>query len=247
MFFEANNIQHDRRMPPIRKPKPLPKAISYIAEDVFLSSLKQYESNNYVQWLRKLYGDDITNDRVEMYGIGTSEHWTGSTVFWLIDIDLKVRTGEIILFDVETGKTIKEPQRRKYWVHSALKQPDFNLQQCFFGEHLLTISENTSKPIAIVEAAATAIVASIYFPEYIWLACLGKNGLTADKFKVLKGRTVVLFPDANVFDYWSEKALEFSHIANVEVSSIVERIATPDERKDGLDLRDFLLRNASGE
>ena len=247
MFFEDNHIQHDKHLPPIRKPKPLTKAISYIAEDVFFSSLKHYESNNFVQWLRKLFGADIANNLVEKYGIGTSKHWTGATVFWLIDIDLKIRTGEIIHFDAETGRTIKEPQRRKYWVHSALKQPDFNLQQCFFGEHLLTISENSSKPIAIVEAAKTAIIASVYFPEYIWLACLGKNGLNPDKFNVLKGRTVVLYPDVNAFDYWDEKAREFSHIASVEVSSVLEKIVTPDERKSGLDIADYLLRNASNE
>jgi hypothetical protein len=131
-------------------------------------------------------------------------------------------------------------------VHSALKQPDFNLQQCFFGEHLLTISENTSKPIAIVEAAKTAIIASAYFPEYIWLACLGKNGLNPDKFNVLKGRTVVLYPDVNAFDYWDEKAREFSHIATVEVSSILEKSATADERNSGLDLADYLLREHIG-
>ena len=247
MFFDDNNIQHDRRMPTIRKPKPLPKPISFIAEDVFISSQKQYESNNFVQWLRKLFGDEITNELVEKYGIGTSKHWVGATVFWLIDINLKIRTGEIIHFDAQTGKTIKEPQRRKYWVHSALNQSDFNLQQCFFGEHLLTIQESHNKPIAIVEAAKTAIIASVFFPQYIWLACLGKNGLNADKFNVLKGRTVVLYPDVNAFDYWDEKAREFSHIATVEVSSALEKIATSDERKSGLDIADYLLRNASNE
>ncbi len=246
MFFDDNHIQQDRLMPTIRKSKPLPKPISFIAEDVFLSSQKQYESNNFVKWLRKLFGDDITNELVEKYGIGTSKHWTGATVFWLIDINLKIRSGEIIHFDAETGRTIKEPQRRKYWVHSALKQSDVNLN-CFFGEHLLTIQESNSKPIAIVEAAKTAIIASVFFPQYIWLACLGKNGLNADKFKVLKGRTVVLYPDVNAFDYWDEKAREFSHIATVEVSSVLEKIATPDERKSGLDIADYLLRNASNE
>ena len=47
------------------------------------------------------------------------------------------------------------------------------------------------------------------------------------------------------FDYWDEKAREFSHIAAVEVSSVLEKIATPDE--SGWDIADYLLRNASNE
>ncbi len=69
--------------------------------------------------------------------------------------------------------------------------------------------------------------------------------MNADKFKVLKGRTVVLYPDVNAFDYWDEKAREFSHIATVEVSSLLEKIATPDE--SGWDIADYLLRNTSNE
>ena len=59
--------------------------------------------------------------------------------------------------------------------------------------------------------------------------------------------TPILTFNLCAFDYWDEKAREFSHIAAVEVSSVLEKIATPDERKSGLDIADYLLRNASNE
>jgi hypothetical protein len=42
-----------------------------------------------------------------------------------------------MLYNANTGKRIKEPFNHATWVHSVLKLPEFNLQQCFFGEHLL--------------------------------------------------------------------------------------------------------------
>jgi hypothetical protein len=59
--------------------------------------------------------------------------------------------------------------------------------------------------------------------------------------------TPVLTFNLCAFDYWDEKAREVSHIATVEASSVLEKIATPDERKSGLDIADYLLRNASNK
>lgn len=75
--------------------------------------------------------------------------------------------------------------------------PDFELKQCLFGEHLL---RDKAKPIAIVESEKTAIIASVYLPQFIWLAVGSLTNLNAEKCSVLKGRTVTLFPDLNGFE-----------------------------------------------
>jgi len=54
-----------------------------------------------------------------------------------------------MLYSPTTGKRVKEPFNHITWVHKALKQPDFNLKQCLFGEHLL---QDKTKPVAIVES-----------------------------------------------------------------------------------------------
>ena len=55
-----------------------------------------------------------------------------------------------------------------------LNLPNYNLKQCLFGEHLL--SEIPTKPVAIVESEKSALVATHYMPEFIWLATGGIHG-----------------------------------------------------------------------
>jgi hypothetical protein len=107
------------------------------------------------------------------------------------------------------------------------------------GSHLLI---DKTKPVAIFESEKSAIIASVYLPQFICLAVGSLNNLNAEKCSILKGRSVTLFPDLNGFDKWSSKAKELSHLANFTVSDLLERKATPAERKQGLDLADYLIK-----
>jgi hypothetical protein len=78
----------------------------------------------------------------------------------------------------------------------------------------------------------------VYLPQFIWLAVGSLTNLNAEKCKVLKGRSVTLFPDLNGFEKWSAKAKEFSFT----VSDLLERKASEAERKQGLDLADYLIK-----
>jgi hypothetical protein len=238
--FAENGITPNR---PKRKQATVIKKIpiSFIdTEKLFKPSLKGYEANCFVSFLINHFGTDIAGQLVSQYFIGTSKHWEGATVFWQIDIAGKIRDGKIMLYSPTTGKRVKEPYNHINWVHNAVKSPVFNLQQCLFGEHLL---KGNSKPVAIVESEKTAIIASYFYPQFVWLAAGSKDGLNPDKWNVLKGRTVTLFPDLNAFDKWKAKAQELSKIAKVTVSEYLEQIATEQERKDGLDIADYLLKS----
>ena len=80
--------------------------------------------------------------------------------------------------------------------------------------------------MAIVESEKTAIISSIYFPKFIWIAACNKAGLIDQKCRVLQGRKVVLNPDLSAFKLWPKKAKELSHIACLTVSDLLERKAT---------------------
>ena len=68
------------------------------------------------------------------------------------------------------------------------------------------------------------------------------TNLTFEKFKVLKGRKVVLFPDLNKgFEIWQNKLNEFKNIAEVSISDYLQRIATSEQKANGLDLADYLI------
>ena len=138
----------------------------------------------------------------------------------------------------ENGHRCKDITPPVRWVHSVLK-PNFILSQCLFGEHLLC---DATKKVAIVESEKTAIIASIYLPDMIWLACGGSEGLNFDRCAVLRGRNVTLFPDSGQYDKWSAKARWLSRICIASVSSLIEQQATEQEREAGFDIADYLVR-----
>lgn len=218
------------------------KPLSFIPVEVFKASLNDYRTNHFVTYLRSQFGIDVTNQLISKYFIATSKLWDGATVFWQIDITGKVRTGKIMLYDPSTGHRVKEPFNRISWTHKALKQPEFILKQCLFGEHLL---KDKIKPIALVESEKTAIIASVYLPQFNWLAVGGKENLNlkAEKFQVLAGRNVALFPDLNGFDKWNNEVNEFPQLAKFTVSDLLERKASDEEKEQGLDLADFLIKH----
>ncbi|MDD2245278.1 MAG: DUF6371 domain-containing protein, partial [Dysgonamonadaceae bacterium] len=73
------------------------------------------------------------------YALGATKN--GSVIFWQIDIKGNVRTGKIMQYNPATGKRIRHKSGAINWVHNILKRRDpnytnFNLDQCYFGEHL---------------------------------------------------------------------------------------------------------------
>jgi len=221
------------------KPKPEPKPVSFIPVQLFKASLKGYQGNNFVKFLVELFGAEITSQLISKYFIGSSKHWNGASVFWQIDIQGRVRTGKIMLYNPTTGRRVKEPFNYITWVHTALEQPEFNLKQCLFGEHLL---KDKVKPVALVESEKTAIIASVYLPQFLWLAAGGKENLKLEKLQVLQGRNVVLYPDLKAFELWNTKAKQLNHLAKFTVSDLLERKASEADKQQGFDLADYLVR-----
>ena len=166
------------------------KLTSFIAAETVSQTLHGYEKNNLYLFLRSKFGAEDALCLMKDYRVSTSKHWPGSCVFWQTDADGDTRTGKVMLYDAETGKRVKEPYNHVTWVHSLLKLPDFNLRQCFFGEHLLPM--NRGKPVALVESEKTALVAAYYLPEYVWLATGGKNGCFLEEVATDDERTAGL-------------------------------------------------------
>jgi hypothetical protein len=234
-YFKENGIEveHTSYTPPVPKPQP---PTSYIDPTIFKRSLTAYESNNLIKFLLTIFDDTTVTKLISKYFIGTSAHWPGATVFWQIDDSGKIRTGKVMLYNPETGKRVKQPYNHLTWTHKLLKLADYNLKLCLFGEHLL--KSEPARPVAIVESEKTAIIASVYMPQYIWLAVGGLSQLTGERCKVVKGRTVMLYPDLNAYNKWEAKAKELGF----KVSNVLETKASEEEKRQGLDIADYLLR-----
>jgi len=205
-------------------------------------------SSNFVRFLRQHFNEEQINNVIRQYSLGATKN--KEVIFWQIDINGKVRTGKIMQYNSETGRRIKHKSGAINWVHNKLKKTDptfvdFKLSQCYFGEHLLRL--HPCKPVAIVEAEKTAVIASILFGNYIWLAAGNLNGITAEKSTVLRDHNIVLFPDAGCYEKWNKKKEEIRNeiFCQIEISNLVETHATPQQSHDGYDIADYILEQLS--
>ena len=251
-YFSDNDIKHDF------KPNDFIKQIEPIRPmgtlNFDLVQKTTSHQSNFVQILIDIFVHEGTiNPTMERlcrsYFIGATK--AKEVIFWQIDLNGKVRTGKVMQYDPTNGK-----RQSVDWIHSRMiksKQlPDnFNLVQCFFGEHLLKL--NPTGTIAIVESEKTAIIAAGLMPNFIWIAAGQLQGLNIDKCKCLAGRNVVLFPDLSekkenrmtAFEVWQAKAAEImrTYKCKVIVSDLLERNATDTDRQNGCDMADFIIKD----
>src|SRR6185437_1904876 len=201
-YFES--IRPIGGAPAYRQPiaRPLPesvRSIQYLSLNLVQKTMAGYERNNFVIYLRSLFGKSLTLELIQRYFIGTSRHWPGATVFWQIDEVERARQAKVMLYDPTTGRRIKDEGSRVFFAgKSLLKNNDANLVQCFFGQHLL--AERPADIVALVESEKSAVLASVYFPKLIWIATGGKHGARwtdSGISSALSGREIILFPDLN--------------------------------------------------
>ena len=237
-------------IPMKQSPKPQhQREIGYIPFS-YVERSASYNSS-FVQFLCGLFDrytlESPTVERLmQDYALGATRD--GSVIYWQIDTKGRVRTGKVMKYNPETGHRIKDAGGIN-WIHSIMKKqkllPEgYNLVQCLFGEHLLRMYPD--QVVALVESEKSALIASGVYPDYVWLATGGKSQLSIDKLKVLKGRTVIMFPDVDGFEYWTGKAKEMEAIGcKVIVSDLLEKNATDEDRVNKIDIADWLIRYLS--
>lgn len=221
---------------------PVPQ-ISYLPSDWVEQSMQRFDINPLYRCLVTVAGKEKTDRLFNLYKVGTSRMWNGATVFWQIDINGNVRAGKIMGYDAKTGHRIKHPFNQVSWVHSVKKIPDFHMKQCLFGEHLLADASSSTRTVAIVESEKTALVAAQFIPDFIWLATGGMHGcFNSEAMQVLRGREVILFPDLKVTEEWRRKVPMLQSVCKrATCSDLLEKMATDEQRSQGLDIADFLL------
>ena len=92
----------------------------------------------------------------------------------------------------------------------------------------------------MVESEKSAVIGSAIFPGYVWLATGGKSQLREEKLRVLTGRTVLLFPDADGYAEWKQRAGSMN-FCKVIVSDLIEKNATPEQKAAHIDIADWIV------
>ena len=228
--------------------KPLkPTGIGYVPIH-YMEKSKSVQSN-FFRFLSTLLGNyygsksqEVLNRLLDEYCLGATRD--GAVIFWQIDKNSNVRTGKVMQYNPEDGHRIKTEQGAAInWIHSILKKQkvlpeDWQLSQCLFGEHLLSL--HPDKVVVLVESEKSAIIGSAIFPDYVWLATGGKSQMKEDKLRVLSERTVLLFPDADGYAEWKQRAESMTYCKAI-VSDLIEKHATPKQKADHIDIADWII------
>jgi hypothetical protein len=132
----------------------------------------------------------ISKEHLIKHGVATDDK--GKTVFVFRNHKSQVVNAKWFIHD-EQGKRAKDG----YNSHSMVQPKNKNVRygMCLFGEEQL--SNDKEKTVIIVESEKTKVIASFFYPEYLWVACGSNNGLTSEKLMVLSGRNVIWLCDAD--------------------------------------------------
>jgi len=255
---------------PIIKPLKQPERF-YIPVEVLKQTLTGYDKNTFIQNLLKnvAYPFEVQDIEkvISLYRLGTVSN-TRALCIPFIDKNNNINAVQEKIFDTH-NHTDKTKKYNTSWMHSRLTYSEYRnkplpkwLEQynkndgivsCLFGEHLL--SKYPYNPIALVESPKTAIYGTLYFglPEQpkdlLWLAAGSLDWLTPEKCKTLKARNVYLFPDlskdGSAYDKWkttSEATQKQLQGAFFQVSDLLEQLAPQQDKEQGKDLADYLIK-----
>ncbi|MFC0604586.1 DUF6371 domain-containing protein [Winogradskyella pulchriflava] len=214
-----------------------PKTPTYHTDDVIGYYGRDYNNNKFVSYLKQHFAPRDIKSVIQKYFIGTSSHWKGATVFWQIDHKMNVHAGKVMLYNPFTGNRVKKPFNHINWMHRVLQINNFVLQQCLFGIHNLCDFDSDST-VCIVESEKTAIVMSLLYPQFLWLATGSKSNLKLDLLQPLKGYKIIVYPDKLEYNDWKIKVQNFKNLGyNIICSYFVEKLSVC----EGADLADVLI------
>ena len=239
-----------------------PTLIYSLPVEVLTKSLGHYKRNEFARFLNGRFGYKVAAQLLQRFQVGTSRRWDGACVFWLIDEQNRVRGGQIALYD-QTGHKVKYTDRegkRRVCITSVRAELKRKYRDVTLPDWLAAFPDDAETwpvpfglpqlrtapfdmPVALVEGPKTAVFCSELMRGYIWMAAGGKSYLKPERLAALRGRKITLYPDLNAFEDWQKRAdILRAEGFDVEVSDVLERFATDEDRANGLDLADFLLR-----
>ena len=190
------------------------------------------------------------------YRLGASKN--GGVIFWQIDHEGRIHDGKIMYYNPDCHRNKRhDPIWVSYFLakREGKTQGQYTTSHCLFGLHQIDNVKmkqcKNGRNVAIVEAEKTAVIMSELYPHYIWLAAGGLGELQINKFRPLRGRKVVLFPDTDpdgkTFASWHKRAQEvmaepfWEDSPPIRVSPVLELHATEEQKQRKIDLIDFLF------
>lgn len=216
----------DNWMPEKREYTP-PPPTDYVAKFIVEKTFIDFFDNTFIGYLMQLFGRKKAMELQRMYNIGTAKN--NGTIFWQKDDLDRFRTGKVFYYN-ENGK--RDKSKNSWFVHTKVKR-NFQLKQCFFGLHLVDLS----KPVALCESEKTAVIMSVFEPEFVWVASGGSEMLNVERLADLP-RLDKVFADNGQFEKWAKKTQIFD---GRKMDTTVDRAVEDGVLPAGADVLDLYL------
>lgn len=241
--------------PPPARPTPPPLPVLKIPRE-WVQQLMGARVNDLalVKWWRSLPWDGAQRKRLEeslwLYCVGA---YNGRIVWWLID-EMKVpRSAKLMDYYGEGHERFghRNKERHPGWIYNqeGYKQvclPDAHqILKPLFGMHLLDRFPHAT--VCIVESEKTAVTMATAYGNHeaqLWMACGGLENINRDKLAPImkQGRRIILYPDRDGVEAWTEKARELDYI-NIAVDARPVTEWWKPEDGDKADIADVVVRS----
>ena len=233
---------------------PQPRVKPVVREDVQNYSYLPIEmvdelvtvENSLCQCLMKMFLPEAVEWACEEYRIGRYTMWgfENCTVFPNIDrrgrvCNLKVQHYETDTASPRFGHSGKNQcyMLASIWKKNGKLSPTGCYEaKCLFGEHLLI--KYPDALVALVESPKNAIYGTLAFPKMLWIATGNKTMLQRRYLEPLRGRNVIVIPDADAVEDWTKAIVGMRDLANFTVSDFCLRHAPDGQPK--FDIADYI-------
>lgn len=237
---DCYNIPRPKPRPVV---KPEPPVYTYIPMEM-LDKLVSVQ-NSFCQCLRKMFHPSNVEWICEEYLLGcySVNETDDYTVFPNIDIKGRVCNLKVQHYDTNLeSERFAHSDGLCFWLGSRWaedgvlpKDAQFN-SSCLFGEHLLSRYPNSI--VALVESPKNALFGALEHPRLTWVATGSKNMLKREVLEPLRGRNVIVIPDCDAIESWSQALAGMQDLANFTVSDFCRRCAQENQPK--YDIADYI-------
>ena len=202
--------------------------------------------NSLCQCLMKMFRPEAVEWLVEEYRIGSLPMWNfdNCTVFPNIDHYGRVCNLKVQHYDTDpASQQFGHSQKNQCYMLAAIWKSGGKLPKdgcyeakCLFGEHLLDRYPDCI--VALVESPKNALYGALAFPKMVWVATGNKTMLQRKYLMPLRGRDIIVIPDADAVKEWADAVDGMKDLANFTVSDFCERMAPADQPK--FDIADYI-------
>lgn len=194
-------------------PPPLPPDFVEVPK---IRQTAMLEDDALFRWLCGFFPKERVREVFAEYGVRHARWNGGATAFFLTDEEGRCRSAKLMRYGADGHRRKNgRPQDNVSWMHTVCGYRGFRFRACFFGAHLA--AKYPDRTLCLVESEKTALIMALEDESglFTFMATGGASALMprpevlADpwgRLRPLKGRHLILYPDADMVDRWMEAA-----------------------------------------